>query len=679
MTPQNASNYMFKGHGNAITILTFSQDGKTLVSSGYDGRTLVWEVETGAIRTAFPFKYREGAGCLFPDGSKIATSTGIYDTFTGTTIRRLRKPTISACSPDGRLLVSPVWLCNDEESENGCVVKVLLFDPRTGHTKKEIPLSSFAGTSFESVESFVFSPEGDFLAFIGHEPMKTVENTLEEGSVDYVSERSVFLYEMNTEKLVLLRRGTNYRRLYWVSNPSGIRLLCHDWNAGRIWDMETGKLVQEFPFQNRWDFQSATLSPNGSLLAVAWGNGTVEVYDIATKKKRWNLSCHESWVRALAFTSDSRKLASAGNDHAILIHDSETGERLHTVMAAIPRVEALSFTTDGGSVSALYEDGSARLWNLATRSLEKQVFTLPKILSDLSHKKPDMARHFWSLPFEDLPHYKPPVYWVPAIAVSPDGTLIAIHRSCAVSFTGGSLMINWVGDPATYPYLDELPAIDPNAIEPSAWVIWDVVQHKIRSQIPLATMGTEGVFLDNTRFVCSDDKNRITVYSVETGESLQILDQEDHSRSELVASPHGDLLAIMGWDSLSLWDMETGEATKLDWILDDGLALAFFPEGKRVVNASPHCEEACIQGFNHEEGIGLEGHTGNVRGVACSPDGTLVATGAQDGMVKVWDAKEGALKVTFQALPEGQWVSYTPEGEVVGSPGAETYLLRTDS
>jgi hypothetical protein len=57
----------------------------------------------------------------------------------------------------------------------------------------------------------------------------------------------------------------------------------------------------------------------------------------------------------------------------------------------------------------------------------------------------------------------------------------------------------------------------------------------------------------------------------------------------------------------------------------------------------------------------LVGHTANVTAVGMTPDGRLVVSGSQDGMLKVWDFKSGSEIVSLMALGNEDYVVVTPD------------------
>jgi WD40 repeat protein len=79
------------------------------------------------------------------------------------------------------------------------------------------------------------------------------------------------------------------------------------------------------------------------------------------------------------------------------------------------------------------------------------------------------------------------------------------------------------------------------------------------------------------------------------------------------------------------------------------------------------------------ERVGLRGHRGPVRAVAFSPGGELLATGGEDGQLKLWDPASGKERTSWQAHPNGIWgVAFSPDGRIVASAGADDSIRLWD-
>ncbi|QDV35742.1 WD40 repeat domain-containing serine/threonine protein kinase [Tautonia plasticadhaerens] len=73
----------------------------------------------------------------------------------------------------------------------------------------------------------------------------------------------------------------------------------------------------------------------------------------------------------------------------------------------------------------------------------------------------------------------------------------------------------------------------------------------------------------------------------------------------------------------------------------------------------------------------FEGHRGDLRALAVSPDGTMALTGASDGTARLWDLSAGSMTLGFQVGPIVDAVAISPDGRLamVGTSTGQAYLV----
>jgi len=122
-------------------------------------------------------------------------------------------------------------------------------------------------------------------------------------------------------------------------------------------------------------------------------------------------------------------------------------------------------------------------------------------------------------------------------------------------------------------------------------------------------------------------------------------------------------------------DVEDDSLHSFEGHQDSVLSVAWSPVHPDLVASGGQDDKAFIwrvgqDAFESTDGsLGtsiLEGHTDTVACIAFNCQGTHVATGGMDGLVKVWEAGSGRLVQTLEG-PEGaiEWVRWHPKGNVL--------------
>ncbi|MCB9088260.1 MAG: WD40 repeat domain-containing protein [Calditrichae bacterium] len=112
------------------------------------------------------------------------------------------------------------------------------------------------------------------------------------------------------------------------------------------------------------NINSVIFSPDGALLAYAAEKG-IGILSADGKTFQRTLKGHEGTVWKLAFSPDSRQLASASSDATIRIWDVASGELKHRLAYDDDDVWSVAFSPDGHYLASAHNYGEVCLWNLA--------------------------------------------------------------------------------------------------------------------------------------------------------------------------------------------------------------------------------------------------------------------------------------------------------------------------
>jgi RNA polymerase sigma factor (sigma-70 family) len=335
-------------HGGNGDCVDFSPDGKLLISGGsMDGLLRVWDAGTlRLLRIGHGHEGHETRNVLHrakfsPDGSRIATAgfndytIRLWDPATAKEVRRITQDdvvTTVAWSPDGALLASGSW-------RHGTVH---LWDAATGQQVR-----TFNGHS-QRVFTVAFSPDGRTLASGGWE------------------DKTVRLWDVATGK-ELRRYGPGDDEVAFVIfSPDGT-LLATGGKAGviHLWDGATGREVRTLRGHDEFAHDAAFTRDGRRLVSSSYDH-TVRLWDVATGRELRTFRGHTSLVYGVAVSPDGARVASGGEDCLVRLWDVETGRPVPPAPGHQARVNALALTPDGRVLMTAGADGTVRFWDAAS-------------------------------------------------------------------------------------------------------------------------------------------------------------------------------------------------------------------------------------------------------------------------------------------------------------------------
>jgi eukaryotic-like serine/threonine-protein kinase len=332
------------GHTDDVTDVAFSPDGRLLASSSTDRTVKLWDATPGEGADPEPLVLRGhslpvNAVAFSPDGRRLASASTdrtvkLWDATTGRELATLRGHAgwvgSVAFGPDGKRLAT---VSNDSGAR--------VWDADTG-----AELAAFRGHAAD-VWCVTFSPDGRCCASAG-----------QDGAV------SLWDPANGQEIRTFPGDGSGVRGLAF-SPDGGLLAAASFAKVVKVWDTTTGREVLTLRGHSK-GVLGVAFHPGGKRLASAGGDHTVKLWELSTGQEVLTLRGHTDKVASVAFSPDGRLLASGSWDRTVKVWDAEAGEERHTLRGHEGWVLGLAYGPDGRLASASY-DGTVRVWDAPTR------------------------------------------------------------------------------------------------------------------------------------------------------------------------------------------------------------------------------------------------------------------------------------------------------------------------
>ncbi|MBP89378.1 MAG: serine/threonine protein kinase [Planctomycetaceae bacterium] len=694
------------GHTDAVTSVTYSKDGKRLLSTSFDNTARIWDVATGEqLQVLEGHSWWVWDAAFSPDEQSVATTSqdgtallwNLADGSKSVPFTGHQGPVYSiAFADDGQTVAT-----------GGYDKRVLLWKP------SDIKPFDYAGLlageeppppvyrALEghkaAVRSVAFTSDGELVLSAGHDNTVQVWNAAKGSPIKTLRGHDSWVRSCAFSpngKWVLSGGYDNHARLWNIEGYEEVRVL-----RGRVleghqdaimglafsrdgrkivtasrdrtaksWDTRTGN--ETGSFREGHEFlasDSAFFTDNKRLLTSAVDN-TVRIWDLSTGVELLRLD-RTGRAAAVAVSHDDRWIVTGSDMRTAQMWDADSGKLVHVLDGHKVEVTAAAFSPDDRFVYTGDANGRGVLWDRATgKHLRRLGWHTSKIAAAVF--LPDGSRLLTASDDKTVCQWDTQALADDVDSVVPLESLRMPHPDSVVS-----LDLSIDGTQAITACLD------------GHLRLWNVANAKLQRDLQASdSPATSAALSRDGRLAISvhADDRVVRLWNLETGRPVPGVDRpgsdvflDFNQLGGLVWSARltndGAAVLTVGGNEARLWDIrrEVPDARKreiMSFRPHAAVASAHFsPDGTRIVTAS---WDNSARVWDAETGRSVlhlvGGHSGYVNSAVFSPQGEFVLTASDDRTAKLWDAETGKVLRSFEGHQSRvRFATFSADGQLV--------------
>jgi WD40 repeat protein len=458
-----------------------------------------------------------------------------------------------------------------------------------------------------------------------------------------------------------------------------------------VWDLQTGRRLWKLKTQAGSVHQALRFSPDGKYLAAREVN-FIRLWNMTSGKRTRLYATQYPIVDWAFAPDSKHLAAVLSNSQGIVVWETASEEEVGTMTIEGTQIATACFAGDGSSLFTWSADGVFRQWNWREgrelRGWESQLGGVVSLALGPDGKTLAAATGEGTITLWDVksaaqigPARNPEIK---ALAFTEQDKLFLY------SAEGDAQWVDWLPAKARHKRARPTAKGTPFAVNGSARVqAWkedehvDVVEADTGKTLARMEGGEQLANLvlspDGRAAAAAYSDESVRLWNLATARETRRLDVA--TAVQMAFSHDGKTLAILGSDhEIRMWEVATGEQRCRFQATQSGVGVLEFTPDDRFLAAA--CADESVRIWDALTGKrvrSLVGHFGAIEALAVSPDSRRLASGGADGVIHIWDLGAGRRERRLEGHRGPiTALAFAPDGKRLASAGKDTTVLVWD-